>query len=72
MAAVAFGDKVQLIALCRVQGRLQSPKAGIGNRPRRQAVDEVGVIGSWGLQIFLRQIAAVRLTQTVDNGWVGL
>ena len=75
MAAGAVGDEEQVAGARRVGGGFQRGAAGIGDRARRQAVDDIGVVGRR-----LRDFAALdRAAQralaaddAIDDGRVGL
>src|SRR5712672_998755 len=45
MSAGAVGDEKDFLGARRVGGGLDRCAAGIGDRPRRQALDDIGVVG---------------------------
>src|SRR5690606_30990057 len=45
VAAVAVGDEIELLGARRIGGRLQRRTSRIGDRTRRQPLDDVGVVG---------------------------
>ena len=75
MSAGAIGDEEQVAGAGRIGGRLQRGAAGIGDRPRRQTLDHIGVVGRR-----LRDLGtldrppqrAPAAHQPVDDGRIGL
>ena len=47
VGAVVFGDKIEIVDGCRIQGGLEGVQTGIGNRTRREAIDLIGVVSGW-------------------------
>jgi hypothetical protein len=72
VAARAVGDEVEVVALHRIEHGLQGRLARIGDRRRRQAVDQIGVVGRLALQFRLADATAQRPSagQAVDDGRV--
>ena len=60
VAAGAVGDEIEVVGLGRVGDGLERRTAGIGDRRRRQAVDQIGVVG--------RLLVDVRLVDRAIGG----
>ena len=60
MPAGSVGDKIEVLAPRRFGDGFQRRLAGVANRPRRQAVDDIGVIGRRLIEVGFRDAAAER------------
>jgi len=72
MRAVALRDKIQAVAGIGVQGGMYRLASRHRNRRRRQAFDQVGVVGRLGFEIRLGDIAVIVVAHAVNHGRVGL
>src|SRR5262249_39669244 len=45
VAAGAIGNEIELLGACRICGSLERSSAGISDRPWRQTIDDISVIG---------------------------
>ena len=76
VAAGAVGDEIEIVGLGRIGDRFERGTAGIGDRPRRQAVDDVGVVGRRLVDVGLVDRAvgrpALAAEHAVEDGRVGL
>ncbi len=75
MAAGAVGHEIKLLGTRRVGGGLDRGAAGIGDRPGRQTVDEIGVVGRRLGELTLGERMAERalaVDQAIDDRRVGL
>ena len=74
MPSGSVGDKIEVLAPCRIGDCFQRRLARVANRSRRQALDDIGVIGRRLIEIGSRYAAAERalaLRQAVDDRRVG-
>ena len=75
MAAGSVGHEVELLGAGRIGGCLDRSTAWIGDRPRRQRIDHVGVVWGWLFEIGPRERPPERpfaRSKAVDHGRVGL
>ena len=70
MPSGSVGDKIEVLAPCRIGDRFQRRLAWVANRPRRQALNDIGVIGRGLIEVGPGDAAAERalaLRQAVDD-----
>ena len=72
MGTIAFGNKIERVALGRVQRCMDRIFTGVGDRCRRQACDAISVISGFLLQVGAGDIAFVAFTHTVNYCRIGL
>ena len=75
MAARAVGDEVEVLGAGRIGDRFKSGPARIGDRPRRQALDRIGVVGRRRVDLAAQDAAAERAfaaDEAVHDRRVGL
>ena len=72
MRTIAFRHEIDRLALGRMQRGMDRIPARQGNRRRRQALVNIGIVGGIPAQIGVADIAVKLTTQTIDNGRVGL
>src|SRR5207244_9802274 len=71
----AVGHEIEFLRARRIGGGLDRSATGVGNRSGRQAVDDVGVVGSGLRYLALGERMPERPLaedETVDDGWIRL
>ncbi len=71
MGTIRPGDVVQVVGLCRMQGRFDARQAGVGNRTRRQPRVPVGIVRRIHTQVFVED-PVLMSSQSIEHGGIAL
>ena len=72
MRSVAPGNEIQTGAGLGIYRSQQRFPAGHGDRCRRQAIDNVGIVRRRLTQMLPADTPLIGITHTIDHGWIGL